>query len=138
LYNLLIKCFCVNQKFRRWLLLWCNSYLECSRSCVRNAVESNETQWNWYLLLLLITQHSEDIAKTGWLGIRIMCPSGATCVSMDLFQWATQLTCSCHDITEKLLICCETTITHSPNGLDMSLWENIERPFSLKLTYWHL
>ena len=22
-------------------------------------------------------------AKTGWLGIRIMCPSGATCLSVD-------------------------------------------------------
>jgi hypothetical protein len=24
--------------------------------------------------------HSEERAKTGWLGIRIMCPSGATCL----------------------------------------------------------
>jgi hypothetical protein len=119
--------------------LWCNNacaHLKCSRSCVRTAIESNETQRNWYLLLLLITQHSEEIAKTGWLWIRIMCPSGATYGL--LFQSATKLPCSCHDIAEKLLICCETTITHSPNGINMTLWENIERPFSLKLTDWHL
>jgi hypothetical protein len=31
----------------------------------------------------LSTQHSGDRAKTGWLGIRIMCPSGTTCLSAD-------------------------------------------------------
>ena len=31
----------------------------------------------------LSTQHSGERAKTGWLGIRIMCPSGATCLSAD-------------------------------------------------------
>jgi hypothetical protein len=31
----------------------------------------------------LSTQHLGEIAKTGWLGIRIMCPSGATCLSVD-------------------------------------------------------
>ena len=28
----------------------------------------------------LSTQHLEERAKTGWLGIRIICPSGATCL----------------------------------------------------------
>jgi hypothetical protein len=31
----------------------------------------------------LSTQHFVVKAKTGWLGIRIMCPSGATCLSVD-------------------------------------------------------
>jgi len=29
------------------------------------------------------TQHQGERAKTGWLGIGIMCPSGATCLSAD-------------------------------------------------------
>jgi len=31
----------------------------------------------------LSTQHSGERAKTGWLGIRIMCQSGTTCQSAD-------------------------------------------------------
>jgi hypothetical protein len=31
----------------------------------------------------LSTQHEEERTKTGWLGIRIMCPSGATCLPAD-------------------------------------------------------
>jgi len=31
----------------------------------------------------LSTQHKRERAKTVWLRIRIMCPSGATCLSMD-------------------------------------------------------
>ena len=31
----------------------------------------------------LSTQNYGGRAKTGWLGIRIMCPSGATCLSAD-------------------------------------------------------
>ena len=31
----------------------------------------------------LCTQHSGERANTGWLGIRIMCPSGATCLPAD-------------------------------------------------------
>ena len=31
----------------------------------------------------LNTQHSGDRAKTGWLGIRIMCESGAKCLAAD-------------------------------------------------------
>ena len=31
----------------------------------------------------LITQHTRERATTGWLGIRIICPSRATCQSAD-------------------------------------------------------
>jgi hypothetical protein len=31
----------------------------------------------------LSKQHEGERAKTGWLGIRIICPSGATCLSVD-------------------------------------------------------
>ena len=31
----------------------------------------------------LSTKHSGERAKTGWLAIRIMCPSGATCLPAD-------------------------------------------------------
>ena len=31
----------------------------------------------------LSTQRSRERTKTGWLGIRIMCPSGSTCLSSD-------------------------------------------------------
>jgi hypothetical protein len=31
----------------------------------------------------LSMQHQGEKAKTGWFGIRIMCPSGATCLSAD-------------------------------------------------------
>ena len=31
----------------------------------------------------LSTQNYGERTKTGWLGIRIMCPSGATCLSAD-------------------------------------------------------
>jgi hypothetical protein len=39
-----------------------------------------------FVASLLSTQHKGERAKTGWLGIRIMCPSGATCLSAELFQ----------------------------------------------------
>jgi hypothetical protein len=32
---------------------------------------------------LLSTQHKGEMTKTGWLGIRIMCPSELTCLSTD-------------------------------------------------------
>jgi hypothetical protein len=32
---------------------------------------------------LLSMQHSGHRAMTGWLGIRIMCPSGVTCLSVE-------------------------------------------------------
>ena len=31
----------------------------------------------------LIMQHEGERAKTGWHGMRIMCPSGATCLRAD-------------------------------------------------------
>jgi hypothetical protein len=31
----------------------------------------------------LSTQHKGERAKTGWLRIRIICPSGATCIPTD-------------------------------------------------------
>ena len=31
----------------------------------------------------LSMQHQGERAKTGWLGIRLMCPSGATCLPTD-------------------------------------------------------
>jgi hypothetical protein len=36
-----------------------------------------------FVASLLSTQHWGERAKTGWLGIRIMCPSGATCLFAD-------------------------------------------------------
>jgi hypothetical protein len=71
------------------------------------------------------SQHSGVRAKTGGLGIRIMCPSGATCLPVDCWFsdlallkfnsacWSRtkrtsssshcKLKCSRHDIGEKLL-----------------------------------
>ena len=64
---------------------------------------------------------------SGWLGIRIMCPSGATCLHADCcFSnsacWSRKkrtsssshckLTCSRHDIAEKLLTWRWTKLTH--------------------------
>jgi hypothetical protein len=68
--------------------------------------------------------HGGERAKTGWLGARIMCPSGATCLPADccfsklallksnsacwsrtkrtLWSSHWNLTCSRHDIAEKL------------------------------------
>ena len=31
----------------------------------------------------LSMQHERERTKTGWLGIRLMCPSGETCLSAD-------------------------------------------------------
>jgi hypothetical protein len=36
-----------------------------------------------YVASPLSTQHYGERAKTGWLGIRIMCPNGATCFPAD-------------------------------------------------------
>jgi len=36
-----------------------------------------------FLASPLVPQHLGERAKNGWLGIRIMCPSGATCLSAD-------------------------------------------------------
>jgi len=35
------------------------------------------------LVFVASPQHEGVRANTGWLGIRIMCPSGATCLSAD-------------------------------------------------------
>ena len=43
-----------------------------------------------FVASLLSLQNSGERAKTGWLGIRIMCPSGVTCLPADLFQWASR------------------------------------------------
>ena len=37
------------------------------------------------------TKWKRESANTGWLGITIMCPSGATGLSADLFQWASTI-----------------------------------------------
>ena len=78
----------------------------------------------------LSMQHLVERGKTGWLGIRIMCPSGVTCLPMDEKSnsawWSRtkrtssshwKLTCSCHDIGEKLLNWHWTTITPSEQFL---------------------
>jgi len=39
-----------------------------------------------YVVSPLSTQYKEERAKTGWFRIRIMCPSGVTCLSAELFQ----------------------------------------------------
>ena len=36
-----------------------------------------------FVASLLSTQHLGERAKTGWFGINIMCPSGATCLPAD-------------------------------------------------------
>jgi hypothetical protein len=36
-----------------------------------------------FVASLLSTQHYGERAKTGWLGIRIVCPSGMTCLPAD-------------------------------------------------------
>ena len=36
-----------------------------------------------FVVSSLSTQHSGERATTGWLGIMIMCPSGAACLSTD-------------------------------------------------------
>jgi len=42
-----------------------------------------ETMKFLFVASLLSTQHKGKRAKTDWLGIRIMCPSGAICLSTD-------------------------------------------------------
>jgi hypothetical protein len=36
-----------------------------------------------FVASVLSTQHLEERVKTGWLGNRIMCPSGVTCLPTD-------------------------------------------------------
>ena len=48
-------------------------------------VKPNTIKFVFVASLLSMQQYGER-AKTGWFGIRIMCPSGATCLSADLLQ----------------------------------------------------
>jgi hypothetical protein len=56
-------------------------------SVVDRGFESRSGQTNFLkvvcLASLLSRQHLGKRAKTGWLEIRIMCPSGATCLFAD-------------------------------------------------------
>ena len=46
----------------------------------------------WYIIgCLLSMQHEGVKAKPGWLGIRIMCQSGATFLPANLFQWTSTI-----------------------------------------------
>ena len=54
--------------------------LECGRSCGR--VEPKTIKLV-FVASPLSTHHSGKRAKTGWLEIRIMCPSGAICLPAD-------------------------------------------------------
>ena len=104
---------------------------------VRASFGSNQWLWNWYVLGFYGKARStkQIRAKTSWLGISIMCPSGATCLSVgcgfsELAMWKSNsacwsiikrtssshdqnVTCSRHHIAEKLLIWGYATITHS-------------------------
>ena len=57
------------------------------RVLVSRAVDhgSNQRLKLVFVASLLSTQYSGERAKTGWLGIRIMCPSGVTCLSADRY-----------------------------------------------------
>jgi hypothetical protein len=44
-----------------------------------------------YVAFPLSTQHEGERTKNGWLGIRIMWPSEATCLLANLFQWTSNL-----------------------------------------------
>jgi hypothetical protein len=57
-------------------------YSNCTRSWVRAVVGSNQRLYIWHLFLLS-THHLRKNAKTGWLGIRIIYASGATCLPAD-------------------------------------------------------
>ena len=57
---------------------------------VRSSVGSNQRFIKLYLLLSVKHEALKKRVKTGWLGIRIVCPSGASCPTM-LFQWASTI-----------------------------------------------
>ena len=57
-------------------------YSNCTRSWVRAVIGSNQRLYIWHLFLLS-THHLRKNAKTGWLGIRIIYASGATCLPAD-------------------------------------------------------
>ena len=65
---------------------WCNNKcarLECGRSSVRALIGQINDCKIGIGASPLSTQHKELRTKTGWLGIMIMCPSGATCLPTD-------------------------------------------------------
>ena len=56
-------------------------------SVVEREFESRSGETKDYTVVFaasqLITHHLGERAKNGWLGIKIMCPSGATCLPAD-------------------------------------------------------
>ena len=56
-------------------------------SAIERGFEPQSGQTKDYKLVFVVsplnTQHKGARAKTGWLGIRIMCQSGATCLPAD-------------------------------------------------------
>ena len=62
-----------------------------ANSVVDRGLEPRSGQTKDYIQLVFVasplsTQHEGERVKTCWLGIRIMCPSGATCLPADLLQ----------------------------------------------------
>jgi hypothetical protein len=78
-------------------------------------------------------------AKTGWMGIRIMNQSGATCISVDwlLFQWACwSSTMWTSSSSHQNVICLTVTITSWNNHhRKLALLENIAIFFSCGISY---
>jgi len=50
--------------------------------CYRSWVRSGQTKFG---ICLFFPKHTVWRAKTGWLGLMFMCPSGATCLPAHLF-----------------------------------------------------
>ena len=98
-------------------------------SAIDSVFEPRSRQTKWLKLVSVASplsmQHKGVRAKTGWIGIRIICPGAATCLSEDccfsqlallipkyLTCWSSKqhliissnITCSRHDIAETLLI----------------------------------
>jgi hypothetical protein len=57
---------------------------------VRSPVGSNQRLIKLYLLLSVKHEALKKRVKTGWFGIRIVCPSGASCPPV-VFQWASTI-----------------------------------------------
>jgi hypothetical protein len=97
----------------------------------------------------LNTQHQGEKAKTGWLGIRIMCPSCSICLSWTIASvslhsfWSNtkrtsssshwKLTSSHHNITEKDINLCHASSWNSFNLSNIHLKE----PTGNKLKHFH-
>ena len=54
-------------------------------SAVDHGFKPGSSQTEDYKILFLLLQHYEERTKTGWLGIRIMCLSGVTCLPTDSY-----------------------------------------------------